>query len=394
LYKKNLPLIPTKKQPKIMYLIDKTTNRISKLEEKSFTELGFSERNHLQEWLANNPEALGEELLIIQKEFNGFNNTNERLDLLGIDKEGNLVIIENKLDDSGRDVTWQALKYASYCSTLKKEQIRRIYQEFLDKQGSNENAEENLIDFFAKDLAEISLNNGQTQRIIMVAGKFRQEVTSTVLWLMSYKLRIQCFKATPYQYDNQLFLNIEQIIPIKDAEDYVISMAEKTQDDINTQEELKSRHLLRLEFWKLLLKEAGTRLIRFQNTSPSKDNWVNSGSGLSGVSFVFVISHSYARVEVYISRSTKEEKKFIFDALKEQKTEIETSFGEQLTWEELPEKKASRIKYQKNDVDYFNKDDWEQMIEFMIDGMERLEKAFKDPITTVKAKLKAKGNDS
>ncbi len=124
-----------------MYLIDKTTNRISKLEAQSFTELGFSERNHLQEWLANNPEALGEELLIIQKEFNGFNNTNERLDLLGIDKEGNLVIIENKLDDSGRDVTWQALKYASYCSTLKKEQIRRIYQEFLDKQGNNEDAE-------------------------------------------------------------------------------------------------------------------------------------------------------------------------------------------------------------------------------------------------------------
>ncbi len=211
---------------------------------------------------------------------------------------------------------------------------------------------------------------------------------------MSYKLRIQCFKATPYQHDNQLFLNIEQIIPIKEAEDYVISMAEKTQDDINTQEELKSRHLLRLEFWKLLLKEASTRLSSFQNASPSKENSVSIGAGLSGVSFVFVISHSYARAEVYISRQTKEEKKVIFDALKEHQTEIHTTFGEPLTWEELPEKKASRIKYEKNNIDYFNKDDWDQMIEFMVDGMDRLEKAFKDPISTVKAKLKAKGNDS
>jgi hypothetical protein len=378
-----------------MYLINKTTNRISKLEEKSFTELGFSERNHLQEWLANNPEALGEEFLIIQKEFNRFEGTNERLDLLAVDKKGNLVIIENKLDDSGRDVTWQALKYASYCSTLKKEEIKQIYQEFLDKQGNNENAEENLSAFFFPiDFVDISLNNVQTQRIILVAAKFKPEVTSTVLWLMNYKLRIQCFKATPYQYDNQLFLNIEQIIPIKDAKDYVISMAEKTLDDINTQEELKSRHLLRLEFWKLLLKEASPRLSSFQNASPSKENSVSIGAGLSGVSFSFVISGSYARAEVYISRPTKEEKKLIFDALKEHQTEIHATFGEKLTWEELPEKKASRIKYEKNDVDYFNKNDWQQMIVFMVEGMERLEKAFKDPIATVKTKLKAKGSNS
>ena len=31
--------------------------------------LGFKERENLQEWIANNPDSLGEELLIIQKEF-------------------------------------------------------------------------------------------------------------------------------------------------------------------------------------------------------------------------------------------------------------------------------------------------------------------------------------
>ncbi len=110
-----------------MYLIDKKSNRINKIKRKTFVELGFRERDHLQEWLANEPSAFGEELLIIQKEFDGFSDTRERLDLLALDKEGNLVIIENKLDDSGRDVTWQALKYTSYCSSLSKEEIRQIY---------------------------------------------------------------------------------------------------------------------------------------------------------------------------------------------------------------------------------------------------------------------------
>ncbi len=40
-----------------MYLINKTTNRISKLDNRTFHELEFEERAHLQEWLAYYPDA-------------------------------------------------------------------------------------------------------------------------------------------------------------------------------------------------------------------------------------------------------------------------------------------------------------------------------------------------
>ena len=119
-----------------MYRINKETNSVSKLEQKLFKELKIKEREHLQEWIANNPEMLDEELLIIQKEFDGFNDTHERLDLLALDKEGGLVIIENKLDDTGRNVVWQALKYTSYCSTLTTSQIVKIYQKYIDSNGA------------------------------------------------------------------------------------------------------------------------------------------------------------------------------------------------------------------------------------------------------------------
>ena len=113
----------------------------------------------MQEWIANNPIILGEELLIIQKEFDGFNDTNERLDLLALDKNGNLVVIENKLDDSGRNVVWQSLKYAGYCSSLKKEDIKDIYSQYLSKIGSSDNAEESIVEFLNKaDFSEVQLN--------------------------------------------------------------------------------------------------------------------------------------------------------------------------------------------------------------------------------------------
>ncbi len=233
-----------------MYLINPESNRISRLETKKFSELGFTERKHLQEWLANEPEALGEELLIIQKEFDGFSETRERLDLLALDKDGNLVIIENKLDDTGRDVVWQGLKYASYCSNLSKAQILDIFQQYLVSINSGEDGISMICEFLeTPDFDEVVLNQGSRQRLIFVAAKFRKEVTSTALWLINYGVDVRCFKVTPYALNDALFLNVEQIIPTPEARQLMIGMNAKEAEEKYTEAELKNRHKIRLEYW-------------------------------------------------------------------------------------------------------------------------------------------------
>src|SRR5690625_6145728 len=176
-----------------MFKIDPDANRIQPLEAKRFSELGFNERQHLQEWLASYPQALtqgeGDELLIIQKEFAGFSDTRERLDLTAIEQSGKLVIIENKLDESGRDVVWQALKYASYCSTLKKQEVVEIFQRYLNQQAQAEGSEPEdakklLLEFLqADDLESAQINTHKSQRLILVAADYRKEDTRTVLCL-------------------------------------------------------------------------------------------------------------------------------------------------------------------------------------------------------------------
>ena len=370
-----------------MFVVDKDKNRIKKIKSCTFSELKFREREHLQEWLENTPEAFGEELLFIQKEFDGFDDTRERLDLLAIDKQGDLVVIENKLDDSGKDVTWQVLKYASYCSSLSKQQIREIYQAYLDKKGLNESAENNISDFLdAEDFREIQIN--KAQRIILVSGNYRKEVTSTVLWLLQkYNLKIQCFKATPFSFGEQILLNIEQIIPVHEVEEYTIKMAEKAQEEQSTQEEQATRHKIRVEFWKELLPKFNSKTNLFANVNPSKDNWIAAGLGVSGVGLKFVISKNYARTEVYMSRSSTEENKFIFDQLFLQKDEIEKQTGT-LEWERLNEKKACRIKHELKSVSLYEKDDWGKMMDFMIDSMLKMESAFKKPLQKMNRELK------
>jgi hypothetical protein len=372
-----------------MYQINRTTNELVELRAKRFTELGFKEREHLQEWLAKCPTALGEELLIIQKEFDGFDETRERLDLLALDKSGNLVLIENKLDDSGRDVVWQSLKYASYCSALKKADILRIYQSYLDRYEGGGDASELVCEFLeAEDISDVILNSGTEQRIKLVAANFRKEVTSTVLWLLQHNLQIQCYKATPYQRGEDLFLNIEQIIPTPEAADFMIGITEKENEEKSAKRETASRFKLREDFWGEMLKALEANQIGlFQNVSASKEHWLSTGTGLGGVAYEMIFGKKEARVEVYISRSQAETNKAIFDMLYAKKAEIEAVFSQPLVWQRLDNKKACRIKYAQA-FDGYDRGNWPEMIEWLAGYIAKLEQAFHSHIDSARERLK------
>ena len=97
-----------------LFRVNLENRESDRVEEVDFSRMGLRERKDIQEWVAANPGILGDDLLIIGKEFSGFDLTNERLDLLAVDSNGKLVVIELKRDDTGADAHWQAIKYASY----------------------------------------------------------------------------------------------------------------------------------------------------------------------------------------------------------------------------------------------------------------------------------------
>ena len=380
-----------------MFTVDHQANRIKAVKTKTFSELGFTERKHLQEWLAHEPSALGEELLIIQKEFDGFDDTRERLDLLALDKDGNLVIIENKLDDSGRDVVWQALKYASYCASLTKLQIVEIFQQYInryEKPSSGEtvaDASTQICEFLdAPDLDEIKINLGNSQRIMMVAASFRKEVTSTALWLLGQGINIQCFKVTPHSLGEQLLINIDQIIPTPEAKELMIGISAKEAEEKSTEVVLKNRHNVRRQYWELSLEVfQNSHCKLYNNISPSKDHWLSAGSGLSGCPYALIFLQKELRVEVSIARASQEENKFVFDFLHHRKDKIEEVFGEPLEWLRLDDKKSSRIQFSCK-ADGFNKEHWAEWVQWHLNYMTKFEKALKAPLQKASEALKNK----
>lgn len=197
-----------------MYKVNIQNKSLVALNKANFTDLKLKERFDIQEWIEKTPSILGENLLIIAKEYEL--PTRTRLDLLAIDKKANLVVIELKRDNSGTSAEWQSIKYASYCSNFTHEEIYQIYAEYL---GTNEDESELKIEDFIE--TEIDKLN-ESQRIILASKEYHSDVVSAVLWLRDFGIDIQCVKLEPFtDQDQNLFINPTIIIPLPEAKDYI-----------------------------------------------------------------------------------------------------------------------------------------------------------------------------
>ena len=210
----------------LLFRVNTESRESERIEEVEFSQLGFQERQHIQEWVATNPGILGEDLLIIGKEFSGFDRTNERLDLLAVDVDGKLVVIELKRDDTGADVHWQAIKYASYLHSASPDNIIRMLADY--EKVSESEAENRLLQHLDSDNLDI-LNNDQ--HIILASHRFAPEATSAVLWLnekIPGKDLITCVQLTPYRdaKTGSLYIQASTIIPVPGVEDYVIGVGD------------------------------------------------------------------------------------------------------------------------------------------------------------------------
>lgn len=213
-----------------MFRINPEKKESEAVEEVEFSALGLRERDDIQEWIAANPSILSEDLLIISKEFSDFDRTKERLDLLAVDERGELVIIELKRDDSGVDVHWQAIKYASY---LHEANARQIVGMLARHKGvSEEDARSALEKHLGMDNLAI-LN--KRQRIILASHRFALEVTSAALWINAQVGRplITCVQLTPYKDGdtNTLYLQANTLIPPPGTESYSIGIGPAQEDD-------------------------------------------------------------------------------------------------------------------------------------------------------------------
>jgi hypothetical protein len=206
-----------------MYRLNKDENTLEELAETTFFENNIKERQHIEEWLRKNPEVMGEDLLIIGHKYDKF-EVNERLDLLAIDNDGNIVVIEVKRDVTGGNVDFQALKYASYCSRLNPNDILEIFTDYINRHGLGLDAVDELMTFLnVEDEETLNTVLNSSQRIIIIGKDIDKRILSVCTWLYEKNINIKCITIKPYNYNGEIIVDLNQIIPPYKLEDYYIN---------------------------------------------------------------------------------------------------------------------------------------------------------------------------
>jgi hypothetical protein len=200
--------------------------QITEVQNTQFGLEGIQERTDLQVALRDKITVISPDTLIISEEFSEWTEGGRRIDLLGIDKQANLVVIELKRDDTGAHMELQSLRYAAMVSTLTFRRAVEIYQQYLEKRCIAKNAEEEILNFLGwSDSLEEQFP--KDVRMVLASANFSRELTTAVMWLNNRDLDIRCVRLQPYRLGEDLLLDIEQIIPLPEAEEYQVKVREQ-----------------------------------------------------------------------------------------------------------------------------------------------------------------------
>jgi len=216
-------------------------NEITEVPETSFQSLGLTERYDIQRLLRDNISIIAPECLVISEEFGNWQESRRRIDLLAVDKQANLVVIELKRTEDGGHMDLQAIRYAAMVSAFSFTDAVEIYGQYLKKRDSPLDPTESLLTFLSWAEADDE-KFAPSVRIILASADFSRELTSSVIWLNTdCDLDIRCVRIKPYGTKDNVLIDVQQIIPLPEAQDYQVRLVRL--------------HQVRRDLWRSMLRE-------------------------------------------------------------------------------------------------------------------------------------------
>ena len=214
--------------------------KLAKVDPTSFGQEGVLERANLQRMLRDNPEVLEEGLLIISEEFGNWHDSNRRIDLLGLDAEGRLVVVELKRGETGEHMDLQAIRYAAMVANMTFQQTVDTYQAYLEKRANEPggvtveegDAETRVQEHLGITEPDNQAIHTEKPRIILASENFGKELTTCVMWLNDSWLRdashkIKCIRLQPHRNGDEILIETSVVIPLPEASDYQTQLGQR-----------------------------------------------------------------------------------------------------------------------------------------------------------------------
>lgn len=358
-------------------------DQLKAVQATTFAQEAILERKHLQAMLRQDTSPLGEDLLVICEEFGNWQDSNRRIDLLCLSKQGGLVVVEIKRTEDGGHMELQAIRYAAMVSSMTLDQAIAAHAQMLQGEDANNDARDAILDFLELDSVDEAELIGEV-RIILVSADFSPEITTSVIWLNRQGLDIRCVRLRPYKMSGQVLVDATQIIPLPEAADYEIKIREQVEE---TRKVRTKRQEIFKRFWAQFIQRSGQKTELFRNRSAGTDHWLSAGIGKAGFQLNAVLTEDRARVECFIriGKDNASANKAAFHALNAQRATIEATFGAELDWQELPTKSSCRICKDFNDGGWKSSEtEWPAIQDWLAETAVKMERALKGPLQALK----------
>jgi hypothetical protein len=209
----------------------------------------------------------------------------------------------------------------------------------------------------------------------MVSADFSRELTTTVLWLCDRGLNLRCVRIKPYDENGALLLEIEQVIPLPEAEEYQVSLRRKETEKRSGKSDKQQRNY---RFWQLLKQRADQKSDLLQSRKPGVKPSLGVSSRFGGCKLNYVIQIEGPQLHLWIDSGSgsDDNNRAIFNRLFEHKDKIEAACGQALVWDLKDDRRATVIKWI-IDANGINspESEWPSIADQMVDAMVRFERA-------------------
>jgi hypothetical protein len=248
-------------------------------------DLGLTEPAHLERWVIQHPETLGAGTMIVASQYDrwvtpGGSESKDRLDLLGMDQRGQLVVGELKRGRAPDTVELQAVKYAAMTSRFTLDQLADLHARFLertsDEKLTNDEAEEKLQAHLAPDV-EMSTELFARPRIVLLAESYADTTVTSVVWLAEQGLDITLRRYKAYETaGGETIVTVSQLYPLADIGNWLMGPGRGAKKQSKPTDDLPEVPWSVDDFVKLLVLKFPVPIEALNACAESPGTWIPS----------------------------------------------------------------------------------------------------------------------
>jgi len=153
---------------------------------KEYKKIPVDKEEQIEDFIEEHPEILEDNMFIIGRQVQ--TSDGAKIDLMGMDKDGDLVIVELKKDKTPREVVSQILEYAVWAENIQYEQLNEIS---MKKHIKNHTS---LMKKFENDFNSIPEFFNENQRLYIVSELIDEKTENVTRYLKTRGIDISCIE--------------------------------------------------------------------------------------------------------------------------------------------------------------------------------------------------------